>query len=916
MKWQGVFMKRLSIFLIGIFVVFNLCLAAFAGLSSMEVTGSGTDTSKTRIARDVEQTSPDEYDPSNVYYLCSPTIRTTVQFLKGVPFISDGSDADLNKVEMVNGRTYSFPWPAFAQRPSKLKLNESFTGQPFISLVVNSLEDASKTIVVTLGIDTNDKYDPQIPTSLEHRCDFQPYQTTGDLSDGTMEEEVYEAYGTWQGGRPPSVIEKGRIILEVTMTSPNGQPAILYCGFNYKNSWFACPYMHTDLVPRAKINATYLNQGYPPAEKIFVGDRVIFDASDSFDPNDDLNGNERIDTTEIDRLKYRWTWGDGTGTNFDYGNKRAYHTYSAEKIPLTWEFKDFEVNLTVLDAQGHSDYNSTNVRIYRGNHSPEILSLKVNDEEQIKHLPQEITSVLDPRVEVYFSAYAIDRDNDDIKYYWDFDNDGEYDVTETGGPMGSFVIYQFSDVIFAEGRHKITLVVSDHTLVENATQICYINLVKNDLPVAKIQAKREADPKFYDSAITVKINQLITFYANLSYDPDNLPGFDIDNDNKTDFQLKYRWTFNRFDSSATSGWITQSYYEYTYLSAGNYKYEIYLEVDDGVNISQSDYFIVNINVRPIAKILVDPLSYDAQGNLVLGEPIYFNGTSSYDPNKDSIKNYTWQIGTGDKAMKRYGNKIIHRFQEPGKHLVTLKVFDGEFWSNPYQLNVEIPDPPKKPIPKYEASPLTIFAKQRVNFDASNTTDPDSDEKDLKYTWYFDDGTNYVSRENKTSHRYNLPGQYKVTLVVEDETGASANISNILITVNNNPPKAVIKQITPKKVNQEVQISGGDSSDKDGKIQTYIWTFGDGTKEERVNASQVTHTWKSAGTYTIELTVQDDRGGTDTTQFQIQIKSDSSDGGFISTDTTGMLIVGGIITTIIVVVIIIVVVAIVRARAAI
>jgi PKD repeat protein len=780
-------------------------------------------------------------------------------------------------------------------------------------MVVNSLENPSKTFVVTLGIDTNDNYDPQVPTSLEHRCEFPPYQTTGDLSDGTMEEELYEATGTWQGGRPPSVIQKGKIILEITMTSPNGNNGIIYCGFNFKNSWLACPYMHTDLVPRAIINETYRNQGFPPDPKIMVGDRVLFDAADSYDPNDDLNGNKKIDPYEIDRLKYRWNWGDGTVTNFDYGNKKAYHTYSSDDIPLTWEYRDFLVNLTVLDQQGHSDFNATLVRIYRGNHSPEIQSMKVNNIEQITQFPKEVTTILDPRINVFFSAQAIDKDNDEMKYYWDFDNDGEYDIIDKGGPTGSVVTYQFSDVLFAEGRHKISVVVSDGTLVENATSSCFINLKKNIFPVAKILAKREFDPTFYENTVTLKINQLVTFYSNQSCVPDNLIGFDIDNDNVTDYQLKYRWNFNILDPSATSGWITEESYEFTYLSAGSYKYLVTLDVDDGVNITTSDIFIVNINVRPIAKITVDPNSYDAQGNLMLNQPIYFNGTGSYDPNGDPVRNYTWLIGTGDNAIKKYGNMIKYRFSEPGKHLVSLKVFDGEFWSTQYQINVEIPDPPKPPIPLYKASPLKALAKQRVYFDASNTTDPDSKEKDLKYIWYYGDGASYISRDNKTSHKYNTPGQYRVTLIVEDETGASANISNILITVENNPPTAIIKQISPKKINENVQISGADSSDKDGDIINYIWTFGDGSNEVRSNDSQVEHTWKEGGTYTIELTVQDNNGGTDSTQFQIQIRSKSDSGGAFTEEQWTALWYGTIITIIIVVVIIIVVIVIIRSR---
>jgi PKD repeat protein len=151
------------------------------------------------------------------------------------------------------------------------------------------------------------------------------------------------------------------------------------------------------------------------------------------------------------------------------------------------------------------------------------------------------------------------------------------------------------------------------------------------------------------------------------------------------------------------------------------------------------------------------------------------------------------------------------------------------------------------------------------------------------------------------------------LVVEDETGTSANISNILITVENNPPTAIIKQIQPKKVNEKVQISGADSSDKDGDIVNYIWTFGDSTNEVRSNDSQVEHTWKDGGTYTIELTVQDNNGGTDSTQFQITIRSTNEASGAFTEEQWTALWFGTIITIIIVVVIIIVVIVIIRSR---
>jgi PKD repeat protein len=52
-----------------------------------------------------------------------------------------------------------------------------------------------------------------------------------------------------------------------------------------------------------------------------------------------------------------------------------------------------------------------------------------------------------------------------------------------------------------------------------------------------------------------------------------------------------------------------------------------------------------------------------------------------------------------------------------------------------------------------------------------------------------------------------------------------------------------------------------SSDEDGSIVTYLWSFGDGTT---ANTGNVTHAYSTAGTYTVTLTVTDNEGASTTT----------------------------------------------------
>ncbi|MBI3804490.1 MAG: metallophosphoesterase [Nitrospirae bacterium] len=67
----------------------------------------------------------------------------------------------------------------------------------------------------------------------------------------------------------------------------------------------------------------------------------------------------------------------------------------------------------------------------------------------------------------------------------------------------------------------------------------------------------------------------------------------------------------------------------------------------------------------------------------------------------------------------------------------------------------------------------------------------------------------------------------------------------------------------------IHFDGTASSDADGTIAAYRWDFGDGTTE---TAAAVDHTYYTAGTYTVKLTVTDNAGATASTQVKITTDS--------------------------------------------
>ncbi|WP_257298581.1 S8 family serine peptidase [Haloarchaeobius sp. FL176] len=85
------------------------------------------------------------------------------------------------------------------------------------------------------------------------------------------------------------------------------------------------------------------------------------------------------------------------------------------------------------------------------------------------------------------------------------------------------------------------------------------------------------------------------------------------------------------------------------------------------------------------------------------------------------------------------------------------------------------------------------------------------------------------------------------------------------------------------VGQEVTFDGSGSSDADGSISSYEWSFGDGTT---ATGQTVAHTYSAAGDYSASLTVTDDDGATTTDSVAITVESEDGGGNCGDTSTGG------------------------------
>lgn len=141
----------------------------------------------------------------------------------------------------------------------------------------------------------------------------------------------------------------------------------------------------------------------------------------------------------------------------------------------------------------------------------------------------------------------------------------------------------------------------------------------------------------------------------------------------------------------------------------------------------------------------------------------------------------------------------------------------------------------------------------LGFDGSGSRDADG--AITAYHWTFGDGTTATGM--RPSHAYERPGTYTARLTVTDDGGAQASDS-ATVTIMNRAPTANAGPDRTATAGQAVSLSGAGSSDPDGAIVAWTWTFGDGGTASGAN---VEHTYAAPGTYTATLTVRDDLGAT-------------------------------------------------------
>jgi subtilisin family serine protease/chitodextrinase len=291
----------------------------------------------------------------------------------------------------------------------------------------------------------------------------------------------------------------------------------------------------------------------------------------------------------------------------------------------------------------------------------------------------------------------------------------------------------------------------------------------------------------------------------------------------------------------------------SYVGSSNVKIRFSFGSDYSVNWYPG-WYIDHVKIQGDSAEPNTPPVADANGPYTGVEDIAvtFDGSGSYDPDDDPLT-YSWDFGDSSTGN---GVSPSHVYAAGGSYSVTLTVHDGKASSSD-TTTAEIEHVNNPPVADAGADQTASDddgnGYETVNLDGSNSDDPDG--SITAYEWKEGDtvlGTDPIL----TSDFTDTGSPHTVTLTVTDNGGLTDTDTVEVTVLQNQAPVAEAGSDQSVFEGETVSFDGSSSHDNDGTINAYEWDFGDSSTGTDVT---VIHSYSTAGTYTVILTVTDNGG---------------------------------------------------------
>jgi len=528
------------------------------------------------------------------------------------------------------------------------------------------------------------------------------------------------------------------------------------------------------------------------------------------------------------------------------------------------EIGNYEARLIITDPSLNTESTTKNITIADDSSDKGIHA-------SIKATPQMGTAPL----KALFSSEGSWNENGSITaIYWDFDNDGQIDETQSGDTMTQTTV----DHIFeTPGHYRVGVAIegSDGT---RAIAFTWIN-VYGEASTAKIILSSQDQGEILN-----EIDESLEYMSYIN-NPINIKTYLEDERGLEDIECEWfindpamatPYSCSIADSSNNIIKYTNPI-SHTFTEPGLYELRFKI-VNNNTKLTN----IVNRKIRiypapPIAKLIAKNLITNIispanqmylGGQLDETDPVFEvefdHSQSEKAPGSESdLVKFHYDFGDGYETTELSKDiKVMHSYTKPGTYNITLIVIDDDNLENKALKKVFIADA-RQPIPHINITPTFTQTGTSIKFDARGSYSSNGEIVD--YVWVITNTDNLDLQAIRlygqtTRYAFNNPGHYNVSLNIKDRIGEETKIllENTLY-VQSRPPVARLTHEFPEdNIPNKVLLDASGSFDSDtGETNPnllYSWDFADGTTLENQSSPYAEHIYQEKGRYIIKVTV--------------------------------------------------------------